>query len=88
MTRAVFRFVPYRVEQDPHTAPTYQAWCVSGEETACGQDSGEWITPHPVELWMDAHVTETGHRFYRRAFFDNVAYASPDGPAPGEVTDP
>jgi hypothetical protein len=27
MGRGVFRFVPYTVEQDPHTAPTYQAWC-------------------------------------------------------------
>jgi hypothetical protein len=82
MTRTVIRFVPYKVRQDPQTVPTHQVWCVSGDEEECGEDSGEWVTPHPVEMWMDAHVRATGHRHFRRAFFDNAMYVSPDGPVP------
>lgn len=47
MTRAAeLRCVPFTVPQDPRTAPTYQAWCVSGDGRECGADSAEWITPH------------------------------------------
>ena len=87
MTRTAFRFVPFTIVQDPDTEPTYRAWCVSGDEEECGQDSGEWITPHPVEVWMDAHVRRTGHLNYRRAFYDNAVYDAPDAPRPEEVPD-
>lgn len=81
MTRHAFRFAPRAVPQDPDATPTYQAWCVSGGEQECGEDSGEWLTPHPVQVWMDAHVEATGHRHYRRAFCDGAGYGPPDGPA-------
>jgi hypothetical protein len=41
--------------------------------------SGEWITPHPVEVWMANHLKETGHRNYRRAFHDNAVMEPPEG---------
>ncbi|MFF2927231.1 hypothetical protein ACFVTP_33305 [Streptomyces celluloflavus] len=70
MTRSVMRFVPYKTAQDVTAAPTYEAVCVSGDVEDCGEESGQWLTPHPVEVWMRAHRADTGHGRFRRAFVD------------------
>jgi hypothetical protein len=70
MTRPVMRFLPYRIEQDVAAAPLYEAVCVCGDSEDCGEESGQWLTPHPVEVWMRAHRGDTGHRRFRRAFVD------------------
>ncbi|MEU6993588.1 hypothetical protein ABZ953_23405 [Streptomyces sp. NPDC046465] len=70
MTRTVFRFVPFTITQDTTAEPTYEAVCVSGDGKECGERSDEWITPHPVEVWMRDHMKITGHARYRRTFVD------------------
>ncbi|MFK8850197.1 hypothetical protein [Streptomyces sp. Ac-502] len=70
MRRRTLRFVPFRIEQDRTAEPTYEAVCVSGDDKECGQSSDEWITPHPVEVWMREHSRDTGHTRFRRAFVD------------------
>lgn len=82
--KIVFRYVPYKTAQDPGTEPTYEAQCVSGDDKNCNEKSGVWITPHPVEVWMDAHLKETGHRYYRRSFHDNAIME----PVAGVVAEP
>lgn len=88
MSSRVFRFVPFKLRQDTETEPVYEARCVSGDEQECGAESAEWITPHPVEVWMEAHLKATGHRHYRRSFHDNAVYQSPDGSAAEGVAEP
>ncbi|MEU7150706.1 hypothetical protein AB0B15_22110 [Streptomyces sp. NPDC045456] len=82
MSRHIFRYVPFTIRQDPTAEPTYEAVCVSGEEKECGEKSDEWLTPHPVEVWMREHSKETGHRRYRRNFQDYAAVEAelPAGP--------
>ncbi|GAA3191188.1 MULTISPECIES: hypothetical protein [Streptomyces] len=70
MTRTAYRFVPFTIKQDLAAEPTYSAFCVSGDEKECEQSSDEWLTPHPVEVWMREHTRETGHSRYRREFVD------------------
>ncbi|MFB7850777.1 hypothetical protein ACFC34_27580 [Streptomyces sp. NPDC056053] len=70
MTRRVFRYVPFSVEQDATAEPEYEARCVSGDETECGAESGTYGGPEPVEEWQRGHTQETGHRRYRRNFGD------------------
>ncbi|MEU7224491.1 hypothetical protein [Streptomyces chrestomyceticus] len=70
MSRRIFRYVPFTITQDPTAEPTYEAECVSGEEKECGEKSDEWLTPHPVEVWMREHTKNTGHRRFRRSFQD------------------
>ncbi|WP_406286538.1 hypothetical protein [Streptomyces sp. NBC_00209] len=70
MTRRVFRYVPFTIEQDGTAEPEYEARCVSGDETECGARSGTWTGPEPVEEWQRRHTQETGHRRYRRNFGD------------------
>jgi hypothetical protein len=79
MKKSLMRFVPFTVRQDPETEPTYEARCVSGDDKECGQASGEWVNPEPVDAWLDAHIKETGHRHYRRSFHDNAVYEPSDG---------
>lgn len=70
MTRRVFRYVPFSVEQDATAEPEYEARCVSGDETECGAESGTYNDPGSVEEWQRRHTQETGHRRYRRNFGD------------------
>jgi len=63
-----FRFRNYVITPDTTGLPTYEATCVSGDEEECGERSEEWLTEHPVVVWMAAHTAETGHtRFQRRS---------------------
>ncbi|MFH8403574.1 hypothetical protein ACH4FX_02205 [Streptomyces sp. NPDC018019] len=91
MIRRVFRFVPFTITQDASAEPTYEAVCVSGEEKECGAASDEWLTPHPVEVWMREHTKDTGHRRYRRNFQDYAEVEAqpptPDG-GPGVPNPP
>ncbi|MCQ8192169.1 DUF7848 domain-containing protein [Streptomyces rugosispiralis] len=68
MTRRVFRYVPFTIEQDQTAEPEYEARCVSGDETECGAESGTHRDPGPVEEWQRRRTQETGHRRYRRNF--------------------
>ncbi|WP_405937477.1 hypothetical protein OG338_12915 [Streptomyces sp. NBC_00726] len=70
MTRRVFRYVPFTIEQDGTAEPEYEARCVSGDEAECGARSGNWTAPEPVEEWQRVHTQDTGHRRYRRNFGD------------------
>ncbi|WP_078658089.1 DUF7848 domain-containing protein [Streptomyces rimosus] len=76
MTRRIFRFVPYTIRQDTTAEPTYEAVCVSGDENECGEKSGAWLTPHPVEVWMREHARDTGHTRYCRCFQDYAEVAT------------
>ncbi|WP_338671837.1 hypothetical protein V1460_02465 [Streptomyces sp. SCSIO 30461] len=77
MTRRVFRYVPFTIEQDATAEPEYEARCVSGDETECGADSGTHSGPGPVEEWQRKHTQETGHRRYRRNFGDYAVIRPP-----------
>jgi len=70
VTRRVFRYVPFTIEQDQTAEPEYEARCVSGDESECGAQSGAHSHPGPVEEWLCKHTQETGHRRYRRNFGD------------------
>jgi hypothetical protein len=70
VTRRVFRYVPFTVEQDATAEPEYEARCVSGDETECGAQSGTYNDAGPVEEWQRRHSQVTGHRRYRRKFGD------------------
>lgn len=77
MTRRVFRYVPFTVEQDPTAEPEYTTRCVSGDESECGARSGTHAGPGPVEEWQRRHTQETGHRRYRRDFGDYAVLRPP-----------
>lgn len=79
MTRRVFRYVPFTIEQDGTAETEYEARCVSGDETECGAASGTHITPGPVEEWQYRHTRETGHLRYRRDFGDYAVLRVPAG---------
>ncbi|MGW2177072.1 DUF7848 domain-containing protein [Streptomyces sp. NPDC001732] len=81
MTRRVFRYVPFSVEQDVMAEPEYEIRCVSGDETECGAESGTHGDPGPVEEWQRKHAQETGHRRYRRSFGDYAVLRPPTEPA-------
>lgn len=70
MTKAVFLYVPWTTRQDPTAFPTYEAKCVTGDETDCGAESGPKLRPQDVETWMDGHLRDTGHTRYLRVFSD------------------
>ncbi|UGY91246.1 hypothetical protein [Streptomyces gobiensis] len=70
MTRSVFRYVPFTIDQDQTAEPEYEARCVFGDEAECGAQSGTYSDPGPVEEWQRKHTQETGHRRYRRNFGD------------------
>ncbi|MFH8990739.1 hypothetical protein [Streptomyces sp. NPDC017940] len=70
MTRRVFRFVPFTIEQDQTAEPEYEARCVSGADADCGARSDTYGTPGPVEEWQRGHTRDTGHARYRRNFGD------------------
>ncbi|MFJ5724171.1 hypothetical protein [Streptomyces sp. NPDC093149] len=70
MTRRVFRYVPFTIEQDATAEPEYEVRCVSGDETECGARSGTYSHPAPVEEWQRRHTQETRHRRYHRHFRD------------------
>lgn len=74
----MLRFVPFRIGQDRTAEPVYEAVRVSGDDKECGQSSDEWITPHPVEVWMREHSRDTGHTRFRRAFVDCADVSRPD----------
>jgi hypothetical protein len=38
--RRAFRFIPFKITQDPAAEPTYEAECVSGDEKSCGSVGG------------------------------------------------
>ncbi|MGW0776299.1 DUF7848 domain-containing protein [Streptomyces sp. NPDC002835] len=84
MTRRVFRYVPFSIQQDATAEPEYEARCVSGDETECGARSGTHSAPGPVERWQCRHAQETGHRRYRRNFGD-YAVVQPPGERAGLV---
>ncbi|WP_443744593.1 DUF7848 domain-containing protein [Streptomyces sudanensis] len=77
MTRRRFRHVPSTFEQDQTAEPECEAWCVSGDETECGAESGAHNGPGPVEQWQRRHTQETGHRRYRRSFGDYAVMRPP-----------
>ncbi|MEU8955804.1 hypothetical protein AB0C93_16025 [Streptomyces sp. NPDC048518] len=81
MTRRVFRYVPFVIEQDQSAEPEYEARCVSGDETECGAESGSYGAPEPVEEWQRRHTQETRHRRYRRNFGDYAVLRPLRGPA-------
>ncbi|GHE97354.1 hypothetical protein GCM10018785_72350 [Streptomyces longispororuber] len=70
MTRRLFRYVPFTIEQDRTAEPEYEARCVSGDAADCGACSGTYSGPAPVEEWQRTHTQATGHRRYRRNFGD------------------
>lgn len=78
--RAVLRYVPFTVRQDPLAQPTYAAMCVSGDEADCGAVSGEHPDPAPVEEWMRKHTQETRHDRYRRTFTDYATWMRANEP--------
>ncbi|MFF2926071.1 hypothetical protein ACFVTP_27340 [Streptomyces celluloflavus] len=80
MTRRVFRYVPFTIEQDQTAETEYEARCVSGDESECGAQSGTHSGPRPVEEWQRKHTQETGHRRYRRNFGDYAAMRPPAEP--------
>ncbi|WP_431984898.1 hypothetical protein [Streptomyces qinglanensis] len=82
MTRRVFRYVPFTIEQDETAEPEYEARCVGGDESECGAESGTHSSTGPVGEWQSKHTQETGHRRYRRNFGDYYAVMRP----PAELT--
>ncbi|MEU7178846.1 MULTISPECIES: hypothetical protein [Streptomyces] len=79
MTWRVFRYVPFTVGQDESAEPTYEAECVSGDDSQCEAESGPQLTPDGVEEWMRKHAQETGHRRYFRIFSDYAVMEPPTG---------
>ncbi|MGP3947241.1 DUF7848 domain-containing protein [Streptomyces sp. 7N604] len=79
VTRRVFRYVPFTIEQDETAEPEYEARCVSGDEAECGAQSGMHSHPRPVEQWQRRHTQETGHLRYRRDFGDYAVMQPPGG---------
>lgn len=77
MTRRVFRYVPFTIEQDRTAEPEYEARCVSGDESECGARSGTYGHPAPVEEWQRRHTQETRHLRYRRNFGDYAVLRPP-----------
>ncbi|MFB7499202.1 hypothetical protein ACFC09_31710 [Streptomyces sp. NPDC056161] len=77
MTRRVFRYVPFTIEQDPTAEPEYEARCVSGDDAECGAESGTHSGPEPVEEWQRRHTQETGHRRCWRDFGDYAVLRPP-----------
>ena len=77
MTRRVFRYVPFTIEQDQTAEPEYQACCVSGDQSECGAQSGTRHHPAGVEEWQRRHSQETGHRRHRRDFGDYAVMRPP-----------
>ncbi|MCB5910824.1 DUF7848 domain-containing protein [Streptomyces pinistramenti] len=77
MTRRVFPYVPFTIEQDETATPTYEAECISGDVIECGEDSGPHHDPEPVEEWMRKHTQDTGHARYLRIFSDCAVIQPP-----------
>lgn len=78
MSRAVFRYVPFTIEQDRTAEPEYEARCVSGDDAECGAESGTHLGPEPVEEWLRRHLQETRHTRYRRSFGDYAVLTARD----------
>lgn len=70
MTRAVYRFVDFKVTRDTTACPVFGAVCVTGEEADCGASSGERVDEEKVTRWIAEHTRDTGHTRYRRTFAD------------------
>lgn len=70
VSRSVFRYVSYTTRQDPTVEPEYSAYCVAGDEEACGAQSEKHDNPTDVDDWMRGHMKETGHMHFRRRFDD------------------
>jgi hypothetical protein len=81
VSRRVFRYAPYTVEQDGTAEATYEAECVSGDVIECGAESGPHHDPQPVEEWMRRHTQDAGHRRFLRIFSDYAVLRPPAEPA-------
>ena len=81
MSRTLFRYVPFTIEQDRTAEPEYEARCVSGDDVECGARSGTYSRPGPVEEWQRRHTQETRHLRCRRNFGDYAVLRPPAVPA-------
>ncbi|WP_443048055.1 DUF7848 domain-containing protein [Streptomyces sp. NBC_00252] len=70
VSRSLLRYVPYTTRQDPTVEPEYSAYCVAGDEEACGAQSEKRDNPTDVDDWMRGHMKVTGHMHFRRRFED------------------
>ncbi|MEV5879868.1 hypothetical protein AB0L75_37770 [Streptomyces sp. NPDC052101] len=68
--RAVLRFVNYKTIRDPDGEFTYEARCVSGDDTECGTESMVLGSDAAVNDWMAHHTAQTGHQRFKRSFED------------------
>jgi hypothetical protein len=67
-TTTRYRFREYNVttDPDPLALPTFEAFCVTGEEQDCAAASGELHTPDELTRWIAGHCAQTGHQSYRQ----------------------
>lgn len=65
-------FVTFKTVVDKSSPAEYGATCVVGTEKDCGAESGIKDEAEDVELWMDEHLKQTGHRRFRRYFSEYV----------------
>lgn len=70
MTRAVYRFVDYKIQEDKTAERTREAVCVVGDLSDCGASSGELVDEETVIQWMAEHTRDSGHARFRRTFTD------------------
>lgn len=80
MSRAVLRFMPYKIREDRTSMPTYGAVCVSGDDADCGAESGQHVDTKPVDTWMARHRAQTGHARYQQVFISYATVEPKDGP--------
>jgi hypothetical protein len=59
---------PSGITTDESAMPEYEAVCVSGDETDCGEGSGPLEDADELARWMAEHTRDTGHQRYRRAY--------------------
>ncbi|MFI6084709.1 hypothetical protein ACIBBB_27685 [Streptomyces sp. NPDC051217] len=66
--RGRYRFREYHVTivADSLALPTYQAVCVTGEDSNCGATSGALLAPDELTHWIAEHCAQSGHELYEQ----------------------
>ncbi|MFI5800896.1 hypothetical protein [Streptomyces sp. NPDC051677] len=75
MTRAVYRFVDYKVRLDETAHAEFSAVCVTGDEADCGAFSGVMVDDERVTRWIAEHCRDTGHARFKRTYSDYATVA-------------
>ncbi|MGW2380224.1 DUF7848 domain-containing protein [Streptomyces sp. NPDC001658] len=78
MERRTFRFVEFKIVQDPLADPVFTVTCVSGDEKDCGESSGALYSVDAMTEWMRKHAQDNrGHWRYAQTCTDYAVMEPP-----------